>query len=99
MEDPSLVAEGQAPQQLEHEQLDVPGGEAARVVLQVLGQVSVQVLEHEGEAGLGVDDVVQGHDVHVSKLLQQTRLPDGGEGSSLFLLKSDLLKICLLVQN
>ena len=93
VEDPPLVAEGQAPQQLEHEELDVPGREAARVVLQVLGQVRVQILEHEGEAGLGVDDVVEGDNVDVSQLLQETRLPDGGEGGPLFLLKSDLLEL------
>ena len=74
MEDPPLVAEGQAPQQLEHEELDVPGRETARVILQVLGQVCVQILEHEGEAGLGVDDVVQSHNVCVAQLLQQACL-------------------------
>ena len=50
VEDPPLVAEGQAPQQLEHEELDVSGRETARVILQVLGQVCAQILEHEGEA-------------------------------------------------
>ena len=93
VEDPPLVTEGQSPQQLEHEELDVPGREAPRVILQVLGQVCVQILEHEGQAGLGVDDVMQSHDVDVSQLLQKTRLPDGSEGSPLFLLKSDLLKL------
>ena len=98
VEDPPLVTEGQAPQQLEHEQLDVSGGEAARVALQVLGQVRVQILEHEGQAGLGVDDVVQGHDVGVSQVFQQTGLPDGGEGCPLLLLESDLLIDYFLVR-
>lgn len=40
------------------------------------------------KAGLGVDDVVvEGDNVDVSQLLQETRLPDGqGERGSLFLL-------------
>ena len=40
-----------------------------------------------------MDDVVQGHDVVVPQVLEQTRLPDGGEGGPLFLLKSDLLEL------
>ena len=85
------MTEGQAPQQLEHEELDVPGGEASRVILQVLGQVSVQVLKHEGQTRLGVDDVVQSDYVDVSQLLQKTRLPNCGKGGPFFLLKTDLL--------
>ena len=92
VEDPAGVTEGEAAQELKHEELDVPLGEAARVVLQVLGQVRPQVLEHQGQAGLGVDDVVEGHDVGVLQVLQQTRLPDGREGGPLLLLQPDLLQ-------
>ena len=86
------MTESQSPQQLEHEELDVPLREAARVVLQVLGQVGPQVLEDQGQAGLGVDDVVEGHDVGVLQVLQETRLSDGREGGSLLLLQPDLLQ-------
>ena len=39
-----------------------------------LGQVGGQELEDEGEGGLGVDDVVQRHDVRVTQLLQEAGL-------------------------
>ena len=39
-----------------------------------LGKVSGEELEDEGEGGLGVDDVVQGHNVCVAQVLQQARL-------------------------
>ena len=39
-----------------------------------LGQVSGQELEDEGEGGLGVDDVVERHDVRVTQLLQEAGL-------------------------
>ena len=42
-----------------------------------LGQVGGQELEDEGEGGLGVDDVVQSHNVGVAQLLQQARLSRG----------------------
>lgn len=62
------------------------------MVLQVLGQVGPQVLEHQGQTGLGVDNVVQSHDVGVLQILQETRLSDGCEGGSLLLLQPDLLQ-------
>ena len=39
-----------------------------------LGQVGGQELEDEGEGGLGVDDVVERHDVRVTQLLQEAGL-------------------------
>ncbi len=48
---------------------DQPGGEAPRMVFQVLGQVRVHKLKDEGERGLGVDDVVEGDNVGVFQLL------------------------------
>ena len=39
-----------------------------------LGQVGGQELEDEGEGGLGVDDVVQRHNVRVTQLLQEAGL-------------------------
>ena len=54
----------------------VPWGETPRMVFQVLRQVRVDELEDEGEGGLGVDDVVQRHDIGVLQLLQQARLPE-----------------------
>ena len=39
-----------------------------------LGQVGGEELEDEGEGGLGVDDVVQRHDVRVTQLLQEAGL-------------------------
>ena len=93
VEDAPRVAVRQPAQQLEHEHLEVAGREAAgAVALQVLGEVRAEELEHEGEAGAGVDDVVQRHDVGVPQLLQQTRLADGGEGCALLLLQPDLLE-------
>jgi hypothetical protein len=41
VEDPSLMAVAQAPQQLEQEQLRVPGAQPTRVSLHVLTQISV----------------------------------------------------------
>ena len=62
------------------------------MLLQVLREVRGEELEDEGEAGLGVDDVVQGDDVGVAQLLQQARLADGREGGALLLLQPDLLQ-------
>ena len=39
-----------------------------------LGKVSGKELKYEGEGGLGVDDVVQSHNVCVAQLLQQACL-------------------------
>ena len=47
-----------------------------------LGQVGGQELEDEGEGGLGVDDVVQRHNVRVPQLLQQACLSRMGPMSS-----------------
>ena len=42
-----------------------------------LRKVCGKELEDEGEGGLGVDDVVQSHNVGVAQLLQQARLSRG----------------------
>ena len=39
-----------------------------------LGKVGGKELKDEGEGGLGVDDVVQRHNVCMAQLLQQARL-------------------------
>jgi hypothetical protein len=45
------------------------------MVFQVLRKIRVHELKDEGEGGLGVDDVVQRHNVGMLQLLQQARLP------------------------
>ena len=67
--------------------------------LQVLRQVGADVLEHERQRGLGVDDVVEGDNVGVFQLLQETRLADRGERRSFVLLQTDFLKICQSLIN
>ena len=62
------------------------------MLLKILRQVSGQVLEHEGETGLGVDDVVERDDVGVLQVLQQTGLADSSEGGALLLLQPYLLQ-------
>lgn len=71
MQDSPLVAIRQTTQQLEHEQGDGAGGQAARVLLQVLTEVGVDVLEHEDERLAGVHYVVQGDDVRVLQASKQ----------------------------
>ena len=49
------------------------GEEASHLVVH-LGKVCGKELKDEGEGGLGVDDVVQRHDVRVTQLLQEAGL-------------------------
>ena len=49
------------------------GEEASHLVVH-LGKICGKELKDEGEGGLGVDDVVQGHNVCVAQVLQQARL-------------------------
>ena len=57
------------------------GEEASHVVVH-LGKVCGKELKDEGEGGLGVDDVVQRHNVRVPQLLQQACLSRMGPMSS-----------------
>jgi hypothetical protein len=50
------------------------------MIFQVLREIRVDELKDEGERGLGVDDVVQRHDVGVLQLLQQACLPASMDG-------------------
>ena len=43
------------------EKFDIVHGEDGATVVHVLLEVSLQVLEHEREGLVGVDDIVQGH--------------------------------------
>ena len=57
------------------------GEEASHLVVH-LGKVCGKELKDEGEGGLGVDDVVQRHNVRVPQLLQQACLSRMGAMSS-----------------
>ena len=57
------------------------GEEASHLVVH-LGKVCGKELKDEGEGGLGVDDVVQRHNVRVPQLLQQACLSRMGPMSS-----------------
>jgi hypothetical protein len=59
----------------------------------VLLQVQVEELEHEVQLGVGVDDVLEPHDVGVLELFQEGDLPDGRRGHPfLLLLEPDFLE-------
>lgn len=64
-----------------------------RVRVHVLFQVEVQKLENQVELGVGVDDVLQSHDVGVLEFFQQGNLPDRRRRDPFFfLLEADLLE-------
>ena len=46
---------------LKQEQLDIVHCEDGATVVHVLLQISLQILEHQGEGLVGVDDVVESH--------------------------------------
>ena len=71
----------QRPRRLTHP--DISHGHHPAALVQVLLQVAIDVLEDERQGSPGVDDVVQGDNVHVLEVLEQGYLPNGGAGSPL----------------
>lgn len=92
MEDFSSVDERQAPQELEEENLGVAGEETVRIVLQILGEIHLQILKDKGERRLLVNDLVEGDDVGVSEAFEEGGLADGREWDALLGLKLYLLQ-------
>ena len=94
MQHPVRVAVGDPGQHLVQVQLDEPAVAAQpRVRVHVLLQVQVEELEHEVQLGVGVDDVLEPHDVGVLELFQEGDLPDGRRGHPfLLLLEPDFLE-------
>ena len=92
VEDAPVVAEAHAREQLEEQCLDGLCVERLRLCVEVLFEVEVKVLEDEGELLLGVDDVVQAHDIRVLQLLEDGDLADRRRWDALVLrLEPDLL--------
>ena len=58
--------------QREHSTYNISPG-----LVEILFEVHLEVLEHKGERGGGVDDVVQGHNVCVLEVAKEGRLPNG----------------------
>ncbi|KAI3481766.1 hypothetical protein L1887_55613 [Cichorium endivia] len=89
-----LVAEGGALEQLEHEGAHGDRIERTAVAmdLHVLLEVLLHELEDEHQLGLGVDDVVESHDVGVAQLLHERDLTDRRRRRALLGIEVDLLE-------
>jgi len=89
-----LVTKVDALQQLVHEGLDDHGFESAALALgvHVLLKIAIHILENEHQLVLGVDDIVQSHNVLVLEFLHQRDLTDGRARGSLLRVEMNLLE-------
>ena len=86
VQDPVLVAEIDAFEELVHERLDraVLEGPALSLSVHITLQVTVHVLEYEHQLVLRMNHIVERDNVLVLELLHKRNLPDRGRGCPLF---------------
>jgi hypothetical protein len=86
VEDPVVVAKGNAAKELLHEGFDGDVVELTAVAarVHVLFEVFVHVFKDEHEFVFGVDDVVEGDDIFMLKFFHQGDFADSGRGGAFF---------------